>query len=224
MNARVSIVLALLLPACAWAQSATELVQQLVAEAWAPKAVRVEWTFSAKAPADLERYHDWKLVEPHALRLAGNVILTFERHEQAATRRIVATGTARIFGNSLTVKQPIASGQPVEIKNLDSLEADWTHLNGDAAQISDFATAQVAARALTPGRTITTHDIKGEKLIHRGQTVEVQYADGAVRIRISGRALKDGAVGDLVPVSTDLVASKQLTGTVSKDGTIQLVR
>lgn len=224
MSSRLSTVIALLLPVCLWAETAEEIVQRLVADAWSPRPVRVEWKFNGKTPTEFAKHSDWTLGDPHPVRVAGNVILAFVRQDPATTMKVVVTGTAHIFGPCLTVKQAVSAGQPVDVSNLDSLEAEWTYLNSDAAQISEFTTAKVATRALTPGRPITTRDVKGAKLIHRGQTVDVQYADGAVLVRITGRALCDGAVGDQVSVSTEMVASKHLSGTVTKDGTIQLVR
>ncbi|HEY3295771.1 MAG TPA: flagellar basal body P-ring formation chaperone FlgA [bacterium] len=224
MNTRFSLLITLLIPLCLHAETAECLVQRLIADAWSPRSARVEWTFSGKVPADLGAHDDWKLCEPRPTRLAGNIILAFERTDGGATRRIVVTGTAHVFGPCLTVKQTVPAGQPVQVANLDSISAEWTYLNGDAAQLSDFSAAKVATRALTQGKPITTRDIKGAKLVHRGQNVSVYYAEGSVRIRISGRALCDGAMGDVVPVSTELVASRRLSGTVSADGSIQLER
>jgi flagella basal body P-ring formation protein FlgA len=213
-----------LIPVCLHAETAEDLAARLIANAWAPKQVRVEWTFNGKAPATLNQHDDWMLAEFNSTRIAGNVILVVQRKEKSTIEKVVVTGTARIFGQSLTVKQPVASGTPIAVSNLDSLEMDWTHLNGDPAQISDFSTPQNAARALVPGRVIITRDLKGANVILRGQIVDVQYVDGAVRIRFSARALKDGAAGETIPLTSNLVSAKHLSGTVAQDGTIQLVR
>jgi len=224
MNTLRYLFIALFLPACLWAETPEQLVQRLIADAWSPQTVRVEWKFTSKVPADLARWHDWTLADPRPTRLAGTMILALDRKDSNTTRKAIVTGTARIFGPSVMVKQAVASGQRVEISNLDSSEGEWTNLNGDAAQMSEFSIPKIALRALIPGRAILMRDIKGDKLIHRGQTVAVEYADGSVRVRIAGRALCDGSVGDMVAVSTDLVSSRRLSGTVNPDGTVELVR
>ena len=224
MKPALTVLLLALIPTGLFAGAADELITRLIAKAWEPRLVRVEWTFNGQAPAALEQHDDWTLSGTNATRIAGSVILILQRREALATEKVVVTGTAHVFGQSLTVKQPVAATKPVEISNLDSLETEWTHLNGDPAQLPDFATPQNAARELVPGRTIITRDLRGANVIHRGQTIDVNYVDGAVHVRFPARALKDGAAGEVIPLASHLVSAKHLSGTVAQDGTVQLVR
>jgi flagella basal body P-ring formation protein FlgA len=215
----------LALPALLWAGSAETMIENLVAQAWAPTAVRVEWKFSGKPPLALAETGDWKLVDPTPERISGSVILLLERMDQTGNaRRIAVSGTASIFGPSVTAKKEIGAGQPVIAADLVQTEMDWTHLNGVAASMDDFSRPVIAAHALVPGRCILTRDIQPKPLVRNGQTVELQFVDGAVKVRISGRATQDGAVGDVIPVLVDLGKTHQLKGTVNPDGTLQLVR
>ena len=208
-----------------WADSGSAVIEKLIAEAWAPQIVRVEWAFNGTAPAALARYDDWQLAEPRATRLAGSMILTLERRDEGgALQRMAFSGAARVFGCALTVKKRVDAGGPLDSANIEPIEAEWTRLNGQPLVMLTTSMPQVAARALLPGRPILVQEVKAAPRVRRGQTVSLLYAEGNVQVRLSGRALQDGATGDVISVAADLGRSKSFTGTVADDGTVLLTR
>ena len=214
-----------LFPACLLADPASRMIEKLIAEAWAPQTVRVEWSFNGKTPPALVRYDDWRLAEPRASRLAGSLILSLERRDETgALRRVALSGAARVFGPALTVKKRASAGEPLDSANVEQIETEWTHLNGQPLLVLTTSVRQVAARALLPGRAILVQDVKAAPRVRCGQSVSLLYAEGNVQVRLSGRALQDGATGDVISVAADLGRSKSFTGTVADDGTVLLTR
>jgi len=214
-----------LLPVRLLADPASAMIERLIAAAWAPQAVRVEWAFNGKAPAALAQYDDWQLAEPRATRLAGSMIVTLERRDESGgLHRASFSGMARVFGPALTVKKRVDAGQPLDSANVVAIETEWTRLNGQPLPALTTSMPQVAARALLPGRPILTQDVKAAPRVRRGQTVSLLYAEGNVHVRLSGRALEDGATGDVISVAADLGRSKSFTGTVADDGTVFMIR
>ncbi|RPH95733.1 flagellar basal body P-ring formation protein FlgA [candidate division KSB1 bacterium] len=221
----LSLILLLAVPAILFAASPEQVVETLIAAAWAPREVRVEWEFNGKPPVVLSQFTDWTIAEPRPMRLAGSLILSLERRDEKGTaHRIAFSGTARVFGPAFTARQRIEAGAKVDTTQLEIIEAEWTRLNGDPITASSFRTATLAARALIPGRPLTAQDIKTSPVIQKGQSVEMNYSEGAVRVRMTGRAMADGAVGDVIPVAVGMGTSKRFQATVAADGTVSLAR
>lgn len=107
---------------------------------------------------------------------------------------------------------------------LIEMEAEWTRLRSDPLDWNAFSAKKIAARALVPGRPLTAHDVKGAPVIERDQTVQVEYEDGAVKIRLRGRALQAGAVGEKIAVAVELEKTRRVEGIVAADGVVRWTR
>ncbi len=209
----------LLCPVLLSAAPASERVAALLAAAWAPREVRVEWTFQGRVPATLEQHDDWQLSARRPPRLAGSLILMLERPGE----KLCVSGTARVFGMALSPLKTIPAGQSVTAADLSAAETNLTQINGALLTDEHLATAALAAHALIPGRPLLTRDLKAAPLVHRGQTVALEKVEGVVHIRLVGRALRDGAVGDIIDVAVDLMRGKRFKGRVGADGRLHLV-
>lgn len=217
--------LSLLIPVSLLADPVSAMMERLIADAWMPQPVRVEWVFNEKIPSSIAEHNDWRLAEPRPIRLAGSVIITLERRdENGKLRKTSASGTARVFGEALTVRNRVEAGQPLDSTTLTCVETELTRLNGIPVSLLSFVSARITARTLVPGRIILEQDIKNTPVIRRGQAVALFVTDGGVRIRLNGRALEDGAVGDRISVAADVGKSKSFLGTVAVDSTVLLAR
>ena len=72
----------------------------------------------------------------------------------------------------------------------------------------------VAKRAIAAGAELFKEDLRRPPAIHRGQSVELEAASGAARIRISAVAEQDGEVGETVQLRSGWNGSR-LTGRVT---------
>jgi flagella basal body P-ring formation protein FlgA len=206
------------------ASASGNLMEGLIAEAWQPQKVRVEWTFSGKLPSILEQYTDWQLAQPLPSRLAGSLTLKLERIlSDKKKEQVIVSGRARIFGESLTISQTIPSGQSLSVSYLDTTELEWTLLSSLAISVGFQCENARAAKTLVPGRVITESDLEPIPLVKQGQQVNLEFKDGAVRVVMVGRALHDGAIGDIIPVSVRLGRERRLQGRVQSNGLVQLV-
>jgi flagella basal body P-ring formation protein FlgA len=78
-----------------------------------------------------------------------------------------------------------------------------------------------ARRLLVPGRPIMPGDIGAPAIVKRNGHVALVYQSGGLTIRAEGRALSEGAAGDMVRVM-NLASRQTITGTVMPDGTIEV--
>lgn len=92
------------------------------------------------------------------------------------------------------------------------------------AEINDIklVVGQEAKRTITQGRFIQQSDIGPPILVRRGDLIEIVVAGGAVVVRTSGKAISDGAEGQLVQVET-LEKRKRLLARVIASGQVEIV-
>lgn len=73
------------------------------------------------------------------------------------------------------------------------------HLEGPAAEVADFVGLQTA-RPVMAGRTVALHALEEPDLVRRQQSVTVAFRRNGLSLSLPGRALSDGAAGDMVRV------------------------
>jgi flagella basal body P-ring formation protein FlgA len=218
------LILTLFLVHSAFAASAQSLMERLIAEAWLPNQVRVEWTFSGQIPAQLEKSDDWKIADPMPTRFAGSMNLKLFRNSQSGqNEQVIVSGRARIFGTAFTVKNNVPTGGTLIASNLDTAELEWTLLSSDPINTSSFPENMLAAKTLVAGRPISQNDLRPVPVVKRGQQVNLEYRTGSVKVVLTGRALLDGAVGESIPVAVDLGKEKRYQGLVQSNGLVKLV-
>jgi flagella basal body P-ring formation protein FlgA len=224
MKTSAAALLLCLLSAVAWAGPAETAMENLIAEAWMPHIVRVEWTFNMPTPAALVNSADWTLTETRPARLAGSMILTLERKHAAPATRITVSGTARIYGNAWTVTRTVPAGQSIRENDLEMVNSEWTTLIGAPASAADWKANPVAAHMLIPGRPLARRDLRPLALVHRGDLVNMTYHEESVYVTLAGKAMQDGASGDTIDVTVDLGRARRFKGAVDENGLVQLIR
>lgn len=76
-------------------------------------------------------------------------------------------------------------------------------------------------RRINAGTSITPSMVKKPKIISRGQKITILAMAGAMQVRMSGKALANGAVGDRISVM-NTSTKRKLEGVVAKDGTVRV--
>jgi flagella basal body P-ring formation protein FlgA len=93
---------------------------------------------------------------------------------------------------------------------------------GAIAAIED-AVGLEAKVALYPGRPILLSQVGAPALVERNAVVRMSYMHGPLRIVTEGRALDRAAAGEAVRVM-NLASRQTVTGTVARDGSIEVSR
>ncbi|PCH98198.1 MAG: flagella basal body P-ring formation protein FlgA [Rhodobacteraceae bacterium] len=78
-------------------------------------------------------------------------------------------------------------------------------------------------RLLTKGRPIMTQSIMHQRIIDRGDIVEIQYIDGKLRVSAPGRALSDAYRGQEIKI-VNLIGNKTVLGIATNDGLVEIIR
>lgn len=119
---------------------------------------------------------------------------------------------SRYVGESRVVTQPLVRQKVAvvcsDLRRDDVLQDDdfkveerWLEPSGNRAPHDpDTVIDQIARRTLRTGDIIKTNDIAPERLVRRGQTIEVLCRVGGVSFKIDARSEADGALGDRIEV------------------------
>ena len=111
-----------------------------------------------------------------------------------------------------------------EIVGADALDSATRLLpSAPAGLISDPASAvgRAAVRDIAAGTLLSSNLIKSPQTIKRGQSVTLSLASGAVAVRVAGTALRDGALGERIPVR-NLNSKRVVEGVILEAGVVEV--
>lgn len=87
-----------------------------------------------------------------------------------------------------------------------------------------FAVGKLTNRRISKGETIKKSDLQQQKVVKRGQNVNIEVISGNVKIYSTGTAIQDGAIGDLIRVRRDTDNIKStIEGIVVGENLVQLI-
>lgn len=137
----------------------------------------------------------------------------------AVKKTVMCRATVDAYTDVVVAQEMIQAGGIIAVADLTLEKRPVAKLEADALIVLDDAVGQVARGALFPGAIITKRGIMPRKLIKRNQVVSVEARTGAVVVKTQGKALSDGAVGDLVSVSS-LQSKQEVQGVLRRDGVV----
>jgi flagellar basal body P-ring formation protein FlgA len=78
-------------------------------------------------------------------------------------------------------------------------------------------------RLLAKGRPIMTQSIMNQRIIDRGDIVEIQYVDGSLKVTAPGRALSDAYRGQEIKI-VNLIGNKTVLAIATDEGLVEVIR
>ena len=164
--------------------------------------------------------------------------LRLARCPKPLTARVVRAGTVEVACTSpdwkvfvpvqvrnlrqvLVMRRAVAAGQTLTSADVELVQRDLGRIAQGVLVDTAQVVGRVARRQLQVGNLLATTDLQAEKIIRRGDVVDLVARRGTVEIRVSARASKDAAVGDSLLVE-NLSSRKTVQGTVAEDGTVNI--
>jgi flagella basal body P-ring formation protein FlgA len=158
-------------------------------------------------------------------RFRGNVLLRVLARQSAEDGSVVDVGSATA-GFLVTVRQnlavalrPIRRGEAVDASNAGLSKLDTTFLAEDGYASLDDLAGLKAKTYIGQGKLISPAMLERPPLVHRGDIVKLVVRSGLISVQASAKALRDGALGDSLPVEL-LDSKKQVQGRVLDAGTV----
>tara|TARA_R110002110_G_scaffold405241_1_gene624183 strand:- start:16254 stop:16994 length:741 start_codon:yes stop_codon:yes gene_type:complete len=144
------------------------------------------------------------------VRCAGEQPWTiYVRADVAAQRRIPV------------LVRPLASRSVISADDLEMVAVSGDAvLNGVMTEIEQVVGMELI-RSMDVGSPIKVSQVRLPKLVKRGNTVTLLAGGGALQVRMQGKAMADGAEGDIVK-ATNLSSGQLVEGRVNADGTLSV--
>ncbi|MFP4157360.1 MAG: flagellar basal body P-ring formation chaperone FlgA [Opitutales bacterium] len=98
------------------------------------------------------------------------------------------------------VDQNVSRGDLVGGQAVKSERRDVYAERGEAIPASESLANFEAARSLTRGRVLSWADLEERPQVRKNAIVDVEFTKGALEIRMRGRAMDDGMLGDLITI------------------------
>ena len=123
----------------------------------------------------------------------------------------------KVYKNVLVAKENIAYGKEIA-QNDVMLQRKEVSGNMDKV-ITEYKAGMVSARNFQKGSIITKNYLKEKSAVNKNSIVEIIFISKSLRITLQGKALKDGAIGDRIPVRSDKY-NKIYTGRVNSENEV----
>jgi flagella basal body P-ring formation protein FlgA len=123
----------------------------------------------------------------------------------------------------LVLVRPIGSGQPFDRSMVQVEARDTGSLSGETLASAEDIQGYNAARPLSPGHTLVRADLLAPRVIRRGDQVVIVFNNGHVEVRSQGKALRDGAIGDLINVENQS-SRRQIQARIVGPGKVETVQ
>lgn len=182
-------------------------VLETLARAWAVEPADVRLRFSPRDEAFLRRPLAGLRVEvePAAAldqSARASLVVWVYRERQLLERRTIVVDV-ELRRLVLTLKRTAARGAPITA-DLVQLERRWL-APGGSPLVSSLEAAQgaVARTRLETGTVLRQSMLETPLLVRKGERVAVHYLGRALSLKLHGRALAQGRLGDVIPCRLD---------------------
>jgi len=141
--------------------------------------------------------------QPSGWRLFVPVIIRYEQEVLVLTRHVNA-------------------GQMLQRSDFRPMRRDSTHITTNTLNKPEQAIGKVLRRTLAAGTVLSTKDVLTPRLIRRGDVVNVITGSARVQVRVAGKALNHGGVGERISVE-NLSSHKIVQGVINEAGEVQVI-
>jgi flagella basal body P-ring formation protein FlgA len=129
--------------------------------------------------------------------------------------------TISVFKNVLVASRQLQKGTVLTASDIKLQKTDVAKLHyGFFETLKDGAGKKLKRRILT-GVVLTPAMLKNPQLISRGQQINIVAQSGRMTVRMKGKALANGAVGERIKV-LNVKSKKKLEGVITPSGEVKV--
>ena len=125
------------------------------------------------------------------------------------------------YANIVTAAHSLPRGRQISDSDLMITRQEVSQVRGGYFTKNKNVIGKILKRSMSGGEAFTARKIKSPLLVHRGDEVAILASVGGLQVRVKGKALKDAALGERVPVRNK--QSKRIVqGTAIKSGVVSV--
>lgn len=129
--------------------------------------------------------------------------------------------TVTLYKEIVVTARSLPRGTILSANDLRRVEHDVSKLPNGYIADKQAGVGMELRRHLSAGAALTTNMIRKPQIIKRGQQVAIIAVTGNLEVRVTGKALAHGGVGDRIRV-LNLSSQKKLEGTVTPSGAVRV--
>jgi flagella basal body P-ring formation protein FlgA len=129
----------------------------------------------------------------------------------------------RIVGvqHALRSTRALLTGQVLRDADIETIDLDIADLPPGALDGLALAVGQTVARPLAPGSILSNRDLMAAPAVQKGQTVILLARNGAMDIKMAGRALGDALINQRVRAS-NISSGRVVDGVATSRGVVEV--
>ncbi len=127
----------------------------------------------------------------------------------------------QVFKSILVSAHPLPRGKVLAETDMVIERRDLAALRGGYLVDTDDARGQVVRRPLGLGMPLSPDALEAPRLVERGERITIIARSGGLEVRMAGKALMHGALGDRIQVR-NLSSKRTLEARVLASGTVQV--
>lgn len=135
--------------------------------------------------------------------------------------KILVTVYIKKYLNILTAKHSLPAGSLIQASDLKMSHQDVSQISGGYFTSVEQTTNMIVRRAIKPGRILTPAMLKPKRLVHRGDDVLIMAETGNLSIRVKGKALMNGFLGQRIRVK-NINSHRIFQATVVSNGLVRV--
>ncbi len=116
---------------------------------------------------------------------------------------------------------PLARGQTLSAADVRLEKTSVATAQTAFFQSLDAVVGMQVQRPIVPGTILGPAMLKAPRAVRRGESVTLSLAVGTLAVRVAGTALKDGALGERIPVR-NMNSKRVVEGVISEPGVVQV--
>lgn len=155
----------------------------------------------------------------HSQTLKPGRILVQTQCPGAHPWKIYLPVTIKAYRAVVVSRTNIARGQVLKVEDLELQEREVSQHKNFGLHRLNQAVNQVAKRHIRSGHVLSPMHIEPPKIIQRGSKIDIVANSGRVSVSMSGTALSDGRLGDLINVK-NISSNKILRAKVIAPGRV----
>lgn len=157
---------------------------------------------------------------PPGSRRTGNTSVGVRCH-QPKSWSIYVPVKVGIHATVLTASRALRRGDVISAEDFHSAEVDIAALPEGYFSAPEQLVGRIAKRPVTAGSPYTPAMLEAPRLVRKGDLVTLLAEVAGVSVRMTGKALADGAAGASIQVS-NLSSQRVIEGTVIAEGVVKL--
>jgi flagella basal body P-ring formation protein FlgA len=115
-------------------------------------------------------------------------------------RQMNVTGTVRTSAKVPVLANSLRNGDLIGASDIDYINIFESDIQPDMILNGDHLVGMMPRRMIMSGKPIRTVDLQAPQLVERGKNVTIIFNEGPLKLTAMGKALQNGAKGDLIRV------------------------